>query len=374
MRRGRIPFSTAVAWLVLGLAAPLAAQAAPLREYKIAFIGLRHHTTWTYLDRIVQGKAGAVKLVGIAETEAELIGEARRRGVTDVPVYADYNKMLDETRPDIVWGFLENNRHLEVMQACAPRKIHVIYQKPLSATYRDALAIRDLARKHGVQVMVNYSLAFYPTIFAAKARADAGEIGPIWRMHGRMGHGGPRFRDLATERFFTRWVTDPVQNGAGALMDFGSYNAMWALWYKGRPESVYASANHLRPETFPKVEDTAVMVLSYKDGVGIFESSWNFPRSFEELEVFGRGGSLLTTGNEGVVMQKGTEPGVKIEVPALGPEMAGPIQYFIHCLESGKPVEGPVSLDLNVGVIEIIEAARKSVETGTAVPLPLPIS
>jgi predicted dehydrogenase len=90
--------------------------------------------------------------------------------------------------------------------------------------------------------------------------------------------------------------------------------------------------------------------------------------------VVGRGGSLLTTGNADVVMQKGTEPPVKVEVPPLGPEMAGPIHYFTHCLENGKPVEGPVSLDLNVGVIEIIEAAKKSVETGAAVPLPLPIS
>jgi predicted dehydrogenase len=358
--------------LILFLAAlPLPAQdAKPPRPYKIAFIGLRHHTSWSFLDKILQGKAGPVKLVGIAEPESELIAEAKRRGATDVPVYADSNKMLDETKPDIVWGFVENNRHLEVMQACAPRKIHVIYQKPLSASYKDALAIRELARKHGVQVMVNYSLAFYPTLFAAKAKADSGEIGTIWRMHGRMGHGGPRFKDVAWER----WVVDPVQSGGGALIDFGSYNAMWALWFKGRPQSVYASANHLRPEEFPKVEDTAVMVLSYKDGVGLFESSWNFPRGFQELELFGRGGSLLTTGNVDVVMRKGTDPAVNVEVPPLGPEMAGPIQYFTHCLENGKTVEGPVSLDLNVGVIEIIEAARKSVETGRAVPLPLPIS
>jgi predicted dehydrogenase len=370
----REPVSKAIVLLALCLATPLVAEAAPAREYKIAFIGLRHHITWTYVAQIAKGQAGPVKLVGIAETEPDLIAEAKRRGATDVPVYADYNKMLDETRPDIVWGFLENNRHLEVMRACAPRKIHVIYQKPLSATYKDALAIRDLARKHGIQVLVNYDMAFYPTTFAAKAKADSGEIGPIWRMHGRVGHVGPNSKDAAIGQFFFRWLTDPVQNGAGALMDFGSYNALWALWYKGRPETVFASVNHLRPERFPRVEDTAVLVLSYKDGVGLFEASWNFPRSFQDLEVFGRGGSILTTGSADVVMQKGGGPAVKVEVPPLGPEMAGPIHYLTHCLESGKPVEGPVSLDLNVGIIEVVEAARKSVETGKAVPLPLPVS
>ena len=364
----------ALALLLFLTALPLQAQEAKeAPEYRIAFIGLRHHITFSHLAKILQGKSGPVKLVAIAETEPELIAEARRLGAADVPLYDDYNKMLDETKPDIVWGFVENNRHLEVMQACAPRKIHVIFQKPLASTYQDALAIRALSQAHGTQVMVNFDMAFYPATYAAKAKADSGEIGSVWRMHGRVGHGGPNSRDRVYERFFVRWLTDPVQNGAGALMDFGCYNALWALWYKGRPENVYASANHLRPEKFPKVEDTAVMVLSYKDGVGIYEGSWDFPRGLQDLEVFGLAGSVYTSGNGEVTLQKGREPAVKIEVPALAPEMAGPIQYFTHCLRNKKPVEGMVAVDINVGVIEIIEAAKMSLATGKAVALPLPV-
>ncbi|MBE3109631.1 MAG: Gfo/Idh/MocA family oxidoreductase, partial [Acidobacteria bacterium] len=312
--------------------AKLAQEHKLAQEFKIAFIGLRYGVVWAHLPRILQGQGGPVKLVGIAETEPDLIAEARRLGATDVPVYADYQKMLDEVKPDIVWGFVENNRHLEVIQACAPRKIHVMYQKPLASTYQDALAIRALARKHGIQVLANYDIAFYPTTYAAKAKADSGDIGKIWRMHGIEGHGGIK-KPNGIKRFFSRWLTDPVQNGAGALMDFGCYNALWALWYKGRPENVYASSNHLRPAEYPKVEDTAVMVLSYKDGVGIFEGSWDLPRAFQQLEVFGRTGSLRTAVDEEVAMCKGNEPEVKIDVPALAPEMAGPTQYLGYCLE-----------------------------------------
>jgi predicted dehydrogenase len=347
--------------LMLCLAAlPLAAQ-----EYKIAFIGLGHSHTWGHLTRILQG--GPVKLAGIAETAPELIAEAKRRGATDVPVYADYNKMLDEVKPDIVWGFVENNRHLEVIQACAPRKIHVIFEKPLASTYEDALAIRALAQKHGIQVMTNYQMAWWPTNYAAKAKADTGEIGKIWRMHGIVGHGGPGKAEGLNRHFFL-WLTDPVQNGAGALMDFGCYNALWALWYKGRPENVYATSNQLRPDEFPKVEDASVMVLSYKDGVGIFEGSWDFPRGFQDLEVFGRAGSLYTTGSE-VALRKGKNPEVKIDVPALAPEMVGPTQYMTYCIKNKKPVEGLVALDINVGVVEIIEASKLSIKTGKAVVL-----
>ena len=91
--------------------------------------------------------------------------------------------------------------------------------------------------------------------------------GQVWRLHGIVGHGGPGSTG-ARNKYFFDWLTDPVKNGAGALMDFGCYNALWSLWYLGRPESVYAQVNHLRPETFPKVEDNSDMILHYKNAVG----------------------------------------------------------------------------------------------------------
>jgi predicted dehydrogenase len=115
------------------------------------------------------------------------------------------------------------------------------------------------------------------------------------------------------------------------------------------------------------------MVLSYKDGVGLFEGSWDFPHGLQDLEVFGLAGSIYTTGAAEVALRKGRDPAVKIEVPALAPEMAGPIQYLIHCLRHQKPVEGLVALDINVGVMEILEAAKMSIASGKAVTLPLPI-
>ena len=68
-----------------------------------------------------------------------------------------------------------------------------------------------------------------------------------------------------------------------------------SLWYLGRPESVFAQVNHLRPERFPKVEDTSIMILHYPKGVGLFEGSWDLPRGFQDLEVFGLDGSLMVT-------------------------------------------------------------------------------
>lgn len=339
---------------------PLGAQ-----EYKIAVVGLVHSHVWGHLREMING--GDAKLVAIAEPNQELVAEAKKAGA-NVPFYSDYNKMLDEQKPDIVWAFVENNRHLEIVKACAPRKINVMFEKPLASTFKDADAIRRLAQQHDIKVMTNYQMAWWPANYIAKASADSGAVGKIWRLHGIVGHGGPGSEGTRNKYFF-EWLTDPVKNGAGALMDFGCYNALWSLWYLGRPEKVYAQANHLRPETFPKVEDNADLVLSYPQGVGIFEASWDLPRSYQDLEVFGRSGSIYMK-QSGVELRKsGAEP-QQLPLEPLPQDRAHPIAFMVSALKNHKPIEGLTAVDINAEVIEIIDAAKESVRTGKAVALP----
>lgn len=351
----------------------MAAVPAVAQQYKIAVIGLVHAHYGGNLPRMLRNPD--VKVVGIAESLPDLVAEAKNRGAKDVPFYDDYNKMLDETKPDIVWAFVENNRHLEIAKACAPRHINLMFEKPLASTYKDALAIAALAKQYNIKVMCNYQMAWWATNLAAHKEVASGAIGTPWRLHGIVGHGGPGSE--GTGKHFFDWLTDPVKNGAGALMDFGCYNALWSLWYMGRPESVYAEVIHLRPETFPKVEDSAVMVLHYKNGEGLFEGSWDLPRGFQDLEVFGSSkgpdgslvrGSVYMTAQK-VEMRKGRET-TDLKVDPLPPDQADPIAFMVSAMKNNKPIEGITALDINVGVVEIIDAAKQSIQTGRAVKLP----
>ena len=195
-------------------------------EHRIAVIGLVHSHAWGHLPRMVSGKPAT--LVGVAETNPALIAEARKIGVAESLIFADYEKMLDTQKPEIVWAFVENNRHLEIARACAKRKIHLMYEKPLASTYKDALEIRALAKQAGIHVLTNYQMAWWPSNYAAKSLADSGALGQVFRLRGVVGHGGPG-SEGARNQFFFEWLTDPVKNGGGALMDFGCYNALWAL-------------------------------------------------------------------------------------------------------------------------------------------------
>ena len=56
----------------------------------------------------------------------------------------------------------------------------------------------------------------------------------------------------------------------------------------------------------------------------------------------------------------------------MPPEKRNGVAYFLYCIRNDKPIEGPVAASLNVGVNEIIDAAKESMRTGRAVNLPAP--
>lgn len=342
------------------LAAPMAAA-----EPTIAVVGLIHSHVWGHLGKMVEGKPA--RLVGVAETIPELVAEARKRGVPADLIQSDWKKMIDEKKPQMVWAFVENNRHLEIVQYCAPRKVHVIFEKPLASTYKEAVQIRDLAKKNGIQVMANYQMAWWPSNYIARKVAESGDLGQVWRVRGIVGHGGPG-SPTGLNKYFVDWLTDPVKNGAGALVDFGCYNALWALWYMGRPEAVFAQTNQLRPAEFPKVEDTSTMVLSYKNGIALLEGSWDLPRSFQDLEVFGLKGSVYMN-RSAVEVRKGRGQAEQLNLDPLPAGQDEPIAAMIRQIQTGQEVSPLTGLDLNIGVVEILDAAKESIRTGRSVRL-----
>jgi len=350
-----------LAGFALLFAAALAAKAST-----VAVVGLVHAHAWPHLKEMVHNQD--VTLVGVAEPNPALRKLAREAGVPGNLTFADYVHMLDTVKPDFVWAFVENYRHLEIARACAARGISVIFEKPLASSYADAVAIRDLARKSGIFVMTNYQMAWWPTNYTAKRLAESGELGRVYRLRGLVGNSGPGETRAESVRVFYDWLKDPAKNGAGALIDFGCYNVLWSLWYFGRPASVYAIAGQLQPERNPKEEDYATFVLKYKDREAILEGNWDLPQAYQDLEVFGLKGTLYMT-EQGVAIHPAGHPERQAASDPLPPEKADPLACMANAVKTRQAPEGMVGLDLNVQVMEIIEAAKESVRTGKAVPL-----
>jgi predicted dehydrogenase len=355
--------------LLLSISTGLLAEGVP--QYKIALLGLNHSHAWGRLRAILQNKSA--QFVGVAEPNAELVAEAKKAGVPDELLFSDFTKLLDQAKPDIVWAFVENNRHLEIAQLCAPRRINLIFEKPLASSYADAKRMQKLADQNKIRIMTNYQMAWWPANYAAKSAADHGDIGAVYRLRGIVGHGGPGSNGVRNKYFFD-WLTDPEKNGAGALMDFGCYNALWSIWYLGMPTSVYATAQHLRPDRFPKVEDNATLVFNYPQAVAMFEASWDLPRGFQDLEVFGKSsedqppGTLYMT-QAGVEWRKGKES-KQLTLTPLAEDETEPVAYMASRIKADRPIEGLTAIGINVDVIHLIDLAKESIKTGRAVSVP----
>lgn len=363
--------SLLVAWTLLLLLPPIViSQATSGARTRLAIVGLDHDHVWGLLRDIA--REPQAELVAIADPHPELAEKAKAQVPTRVKFYSDYLKMLDEAKPEAVIVTTENDRHLEILKECAKRHIHFSTEKPMASTAAEAREMERLARQANIKLMVNYWNAWVAPTHDLFHRVHAGELGPVQKIIAQYGHEGPK--EIGVSNQFAEWLYDPVKNGGGALIDFGCYGAEWALWLKGRPTRVYARTLRLKTEQHNAVDDDAVILLEYPDATAIIQASWDWPYGKGQVEVFGPKGSLLATNDALFYRAAKTEldspAGRPLKLQPVEPVTSNPIAYFLYCIRNDKPVEDPVSARLNVGVVEILDAAKESIKTGRAVELP----
>ena len=339
---------------------------------RLAIVGLDHDHVWGLLKIIANEPDG--ELAAIADPHAELVEKAKARVPAGVKFFSDYIQMLDQVKPDAVIVTTANNRHLEILNACAKRKIHFFTEKPMAASGAEARKMERLAREAGIKLMVNYGNAWPEATQEAVRRIQAGEIGNVQKIIVQFGHEGPK--EIGTSKYFVDWLYDPAKNGAGALMDFGCYGADWAMVLKGRPQRVYATSLKLKTEQHNGVEDDATVLLEYPDATAILMPSWDWSYGKGQAEIFGPKGSFLVRG-DGLLFQPAKDQtslqnpdGKPVETQPVPPEKRNGVAYFLYCIRNNKPIEGPVSTEINVGVNEIIDAAKESIRTSRAVAMP----
>lgn len=353
-------------WLTASVPMLYAQVNAPDRKTKLAIVGLDHDHVWGLLKDLTEEPNA--ELVAIADGHPELVDRAKSKVPASVKFYSDFVKMLDEMKPDGVIVTTENDRHLEILRECAKRHINYSTEKPMATTAADAREMERLANQAGIKVMVNYWNVWVAPTHELYHRVKDNQVGPLEKIIVQYGHQGPK--EIGVSKYFADWLYDPVKNGGGAIMDFGCYGAEWAVWLKGRPSRVSAVTQKLKVAQHNPVDDDATVILDYPDGQAIIEASWDWPYSMGQVEVFGPKGSLLATRND-LFLRSPTDNVAKVglqgERVALDPPprvTSNPISYFVDCIRNNKPIEDPLSMRLNVQVIEILDAARESARNG----------
>ena len=132
----------------------------PNSPVRIAVAGATHgHVGW-----ILSRKKPDVIIVGIYEPNNELVQHyIRQYNLNASLFYNDLDKMLDAVKPEAAVAFGSVYEHLMVVEACAPRHINVMVEKPLAASLQQALKMDSLAKKFNIQLLTNFETSWYPT-------------------------------------------------------------------------------------------------------------------------------------------------------------------------------------------------------------------
>lgn len=354
--------------IVLLLAAQLATGQTIPKKLRVGVVGMVH----SHVHQILRLNGQSIDIVGIAEPNRALAERfANEYKLPMSLIYPTIGEMLDKTKPEAVTDFGRIVDHLKTVQEAAPRNIHVMVEKPLAVSNDHARQMAALARKHNIQLLTNYETTWYGSnhkAYAMTLRDKA--IGDVRKIVVHDGHEGPKEIGVMPE--FLEWLTDPVANGAGALFDFGCYGANLSTWLMQgqRPLSVMAVTQTIKPDIYPKVDDEGTIILTYPKAQAVIQASWNWPFARKDMEVYGKTGYVFTV--DGTRMRVRL-PGEKTEhatqaVPTDAPA-ADPFTYLARLLRGETKPDELTSLENNLIVVEILDAARQSAKTGKAVSL-----
>src|SRR6202521_3778578 len=340
-------------------------EEAPLR---VALAGLVHGHAFGFFDQFQ--KRTDLQVVGIAEADRQLTAQfAKSYSLGPGLFYSDLEEMLKKTHPQAVLAYTNTYDHRRVVEICARYGVPVMMEKPLGVSLEDARAIEKAARAGKIQVLVNYETTWYRSNQAAYDLVHDNGIGEIRKIVVHDGHGGPKEIGVGPE--FLSWLTDPKLNGGGALFDFGCYGADLATWLMDgrRPDSVTAVTQHIKPDVYPRVDDEATIIMTYPNAQAIVQSSWNWPFSRKDMEVYGQKGYAITVGRDVVRIRLPEKEEISADAKPLPKTKEDSVSYLRAVLLGGLKPEGQSSLETNVIVVEILDAARQSAATGKTVSL-----
>lgn len=345
----------------------LAQHSAPLR---LGVVGLSHDHVHGILGR--PGK-GDIEIVGFVENDQALIERLSKRYQLDSRlIFSDLEEMLEAQKPEAVSVFSSIYDHTEITEICARKGVHVMVEKPLAVNLEHARRMEKAASEGGIQLITNYETTWYPSNHKAYDLVHTEKaLGDIRKIVVHDGHPGPR--EIGCSEEFLAWLTDPVQNGGGAIIDFGCYGADLATWLmKGdRPASVMAVTQQIKPDVYPHVDDEATIIVTYPKAQAIIQASWNWPVGRKDMHVYGRTGYVKTINARDMLIRRSEKEKEEkhTEAPFKAPDNDA-FSWFAGVVRGDIDPAGTLgSLEINMVAMEILDAAVRSAKSGEKIIL-----
>lgn len=325
-----------------------------------------HIPAWRALD-------GVARIVAIADPTPERLSlGAERAGLAAADAHADTRELLARADVDVVDLCTPQHSRPDLAIAAAAAGKHILSEKPLAATPRQAQAMIDAARANGVRLGVVHNYLFFPEVARTRELIDEGQIGPvevaILNWLGVLDIPG-------ASAYRPAWRHDPGFAGGGVLMDL-LHVVYLAEALLGRPIERVSAHVDARAAGAP-VEDLAICRFETEANVALVNVGWgvgaggySVSGSAGRIEVTYRdGGSGAFAPFERLVVSGRSGRQVVTSLPT-GDSIGDVLRDFVSAVRASRdPV---ASGEHGRHILDATLAAYVSAGLGRTVELPLP--
>ena len=327
------------------------------------------------------------EIVGICDEDLSRLQDAIRNfSLPSDRVFTDYRQCLKVTEPDLVILCPATAGHAAWVEKVAPFNVHILMEKPMAASLADADAMMLAVQATGKTLAINWPLAWYPAHRTAKRLCDEGMIGEVIEVHFYDGNRGPLYHvadkvEVTKEEVQRRkpgsWFYKK-DHGGGSLLDYLGYGTTLGTWFHNGKAPLEVMAMVDRPAGL-EVDEHSVTIARYDCGLSKFETRWGTftdPWTHQPQPKCG----FVIVGTAGTISSYDFEPEIRVQthenragyvvpVDRLDAPHRNPVEHVLHCLKTGEPLLGPLTVEMSRIGQQIVDTAFVSAQEKRALPL-----
>ncbi len=292
--------------------------------------------------------------------------------------YPGIEEMLAGEPFDLLVNLTDMQEHGHLNRSALEAGRNVWSEKPMANSYAEGWRLLELAKQKGLRIWGAPAVVTSPQFAFMSKALQNGKIGRPAAAHATYGHLGPE------------WSSFFYEKNGGSMPDLGVYNLVTLTGILGPARSVVAMTSIVTPirniegkgEIRVETEDNAMLLLDHGNGVlSHVQCGFNYfdPHGHEgkgqdraSVSIVGTGGSMHLVGYDwapgGVDLATVAKPEhERFAVDSEGYVWEQGASYICMCMATGK--EPLITAEQALHIVEVMEAARESQETGRRVYL-----
>ena len=345
------------------------------KKLKVAIIGCGSVSN-RYIPHLQT--SSLIEIVSLCDIKYDRAIDQNKKYNVNAVTYPHIDKLLTGVPFDMMITTTDMQMQGELNKKALQAGKHVWSEKPMANTYAEGKALLDLAKEKGLRIWGAPAVVNSPQFAFMSKCLQEGKLGRVASAHGQYGHTGPT------------WSAFFYEKGGGSMPDLGVYNMATLTGLLGPAKTVMAMTSIVNPERTVDdkgkikvaAEDNAHILLEHDKGVishvmcgfNYFDPHGHDAKgqTLHSIQIYGDAGNMRLVGYDwepmGVWLDTSwTEPAKFYQENAEGYQWQEGATKIGESLV--KNIEPRIAAEHALHVLEIIEAARASSESGRKIIL-----